>query len=85
MSELARLRWLCRRGMKELDVVMSGFLENDYSEASVQDQSHFQTLLSMQDPDLYDLLLGREPAQDPELANFLLLLRNRRIKSFEAD
>jgi antitoxin CptB len=31
MTELSRLRWLCRRGMKELDVVMSRYLEQHYA------------------------------------------------------
>ncbi|MCP4983899.1 MAG: succinate dehydrogenase assembly factor 2, partial [Gammaproteobacteria bacterium] len=33
MTEISRLRWLCRRGMKELDLVMTGYLENYYNNA----------------------------------------------------
>jgi antitoxin CptB len=76
MAELSRLRWLCRRGMKELDVVMSRYLEQHYATASGAEQAHFRALLDMPDPELYDLLLGRSETSDAELALFIQLLRN---------
>ncbi len=75
MSELSRLRWLCRRGMKELDVVMSRYLETYYADASAEQQRHFKTLLEMQDPELYNLLLGRNEAPDPALEPLIEFLR----------
>jgi antitoxin CptB len=76
MSELSRLRWLCRRGMKELDVVMSRYLEEYYESASSIDQGIFKALLEMPDPDLYKLLLGRGEENDPELVRFIDFLRH---------
>ena len=75
MSELSRLRWLCRRGMKELDVVMTGYLEQYYATASTQEQAYFKSLLEMPDPDLYGLLLGRGTIDDPGLERFVAFLR----------
>ena len=75
MAELSRLRWLCRRGMKELDVVLSRYLEQCYASASSADQAQFHALLELPDPDLYNLLLGRDTATDPERARFLQGLR----------
>ena len=75
MSEVARLRWLCRRGMKELDVVLTRYLDESYSEASVTDQRLFRRLLEMPDPDLYSLLLRRTDTDDVELGRFLQVLR----------
>ena len=76
MAELSRLRWLCRRGMKELDVVMEGYLEHHYASASSTQQGYFKALLEMPDPDLYDLLLGRSTTSDVELERFIQLLRD---------
>ena len=76
MAELSRLRWLCRRGMKELDVVMGRYLEQYYTSASSAEQAQFKALLEMPDPDLYDLLLGRSTPPDAELVRFIQLLRN---------
>ena len=75
MSEMSRLRWLCRRGMKELDVVLTRYLENTYESATTAEQIRFRDLLQMPDPDLYNLLLGRDVTDDPDLARFLQQLR----------
>ena len=76
MSEISRLRWLCRRGMKELDVVMSRYLDQYYESASSAERDLFKALLEMPDTDLYRLLLGRDESQDPDLERFLRFLRN---------
>ena len=76
MSEMSRLRWLCRRGMKELDVVLSRYLDERYTDSSDAEQALFRQLLQMQDPDLYDLLLRRTHTDDAELARFLQVLRH---------
>jgi len=75
MSELSRLRWLCRRGMKELDVVMTGYLENYYSGATESDQQSFKTLLEMQDPDLFALLVGRSESGDQNITEMVRFLK----------
>jgi succinate dehydrogenase flavin-adding protein (antitoxin of CptAB toxin-antitoxin module) len=61
--------------MKELDVVLSGYLEQYYTAASARDQAYFKALLEMPDPDLYGMLLGRSEIDDPELELFVELLR----------
>ena len=76
MSELSRLRWLCRRGMKELDVVLSRYLESGYELASPGEQQNFKSLLDMQDPDLYALIIGRSSAQDESMHQFIEQLRS---------
>jgi antitoxin CptB len=75
MSELARLRWHCRRGMKELDIVLLAYLERHYDTASAQDQRIFGELLELQDPQLYAYLLGRETPADEAVAHVVNRLR----------
>ena len=75
MSELSRLRWLCRRGMKELDVVLSTYLDGYYEAASDDEQRQFRMLLEMPDPDIYRLLLGRGQADDTETRRLVEFLR----------
>ncbi len=75
MSEIARLRWLCRRGMKELDVLMTSYLEHRYPEAPVAEQQAFESLLQMPDPDLYSLVLGRIDSDDKEIVRVVEILR----------
>lgn len=67
MSELSRLRWRCRRGMKELDVVLEGYLASRYPDAPQNEQAAFQHLLELSDPELLYRLTGRDaPADDVE-------------------
>lgn len=56
MSEKSRIRWLCRRGMKELDVLLERFLASAYDDLSEPERVAFEALLNHEDPDLYALL-----------------------------
>ncbi len=75
MTEIARLRWLCRRGMKELDVLMTHYLEHRYPEAPAAEQQAFESLLQMPDPDLYSLVLGRIDSDDKDILRVIEILR----------
>ncbi|MDJ0834547.1 MAG: succinate dehydrogenase assembly factor 2 [Gammaproteobacteria bacterium] len=75
MSEIARLRWLCRRGMKELDVLMTHYLEHHYPGATAAEQQAFEALLQMPDPDLYSLILGRSESTDEDITQLIKILR----------
>ena len=76
MSELSRLRWLCRRGMKELDLVLTGYLDRHYPDAGGNEQAGFRKLLGMQDPELYNLILGKQSTEDSEVAAVVRIIRN---------
>ena len=73
--ELGRLRWRCRRGMRELDVVLTRYLERDWPAAGAADRAAFQALLERQDPEINTLLLGGAEPQDEVLARVLECLR----------
>ena len=69
MGERSKLRWRCRRGMKELDVVLLNYLEHHYDMASPEEQRIFAELLDLPDPQLYAYLLDREIPLDPAVAH----------------
>ncbi len=50
---LGRLRWRCRRGMLELDLVLARFLEENYAGLTAQQQQEFETLLKLEDHELW--------------------------------
>ena len=66
-EELARLRWRCRRGMRELDVLLMRYVEERYAIAPAAEQGAFEQLLSLQDPDIHALLTGRVTTDDAGL------------------
>ncbi len=76
MGEESRLRWLCRRGMKELDMVMAGYLDCHYAKASEAEKNGFKVLLDMPDPDLYALLLGRQTSPDHSVESVARCIRD---------
>jgi antitoxin CptB len=57
---LAKLRWRCRRGMRELDVILERYLDQRYAEAPLAEQQAFETLLDLPDPELFAYLMRRE-------------------------
>ena len=59
-ADLGRLRWRCRRGMKELDILLTRYLDERYGEASSGEQEAFQQLLEAQDPLIFAYCLGSE-------------------------
>jgi antitoxin CptB len=67
VENLQKLAWRCRRGTKELDVLMQRFLNNYYQTASEDLQHAFERMLEMQDPELYDLLVGRKGSGDQSI------------------
>ena len=71
-----RLRWKCRRGMKELDAVLTHYLNHHFEQASAPQQRAFETLLGMQDPELYFLVLGKTTSDDPDISNVVSFLQN---------
>ena len=62
-----RLRWACRRGMLELDVLLGNFLEEAFIKLSDNEQALFIQLLDEEDQDLFLWLTDKEIAPDPSL------------------
>jgi antitoxin CptB len=59
-TEDGRLRWRCRRGMKELDILLTRYMDERFATASVEEQDAFRQLLETQDPVLFAYCLGSE-------------------------
>ncbi len=74
-ADAGRLRWRCRRGMRELDVVLVRYLERDWPTADAAERIAFRALLEWQDPEVNALLLGRREPDDEALARVLECLR----------
>jgi antitoxin CptB len=67
---LARLRWRCRRGMLENDLILARFLDRRGEALTETDAAALDRLLDLPDNDLWDLLCGRASA-DPALQPLL--------------
>ena len=58
-AEISRLRWRCRRGMRELDQLLGWYLDTRYARCDEATKIAFSTMLDQPDPDLWDWLSGR--------------------------
>ncbi len=74
-EELARLRWRCRRGMRELDELLLRFLEDEYPRASLDERDAFARILELQDPEIFGYLVGRESPAEASLRHVVARIR----------
>jgi antitoxin CptB len=73
--EVQRLRWQCRRGMLELDLLLERFLTRRYVELDLAQREAFERLLGFEDQILHDWLIGRAVPADSELSRLAELIR----------
>ncbi len=77
MKELERVRWRCRRGMLELDIVLGRFVDRRFSELDDVRRRAFDALLEVPDATLWDMIMGRGDApQTGALSDVLELIRS---------
>ena len=70
--EQSRLKWKCRRGLLELDLVLQGFIEKHLEEKEV---NALNELLDLEDNDLWDIVSGRSEAFEPKFRGIVARLR----------
>ncbi len=77
MSEKSKLLWRCRRGVKELDVLFTRFVESTYDDLSESDQAAFNKLLEIEDPEILAYMLYDDKPTDPDVAGIVEKILSR--------
>jgi antitoxin CptB len=70
-----RLRWRCRRGLLELDVVLKNFLDQGYASLTPAEQEAFDKLLAVPDNILWAYVQGSENPPEKELSQIVSKIR----------
>lgn len=65
--ERERLRWQCRRGMLELDLILQRFIAHEFGQLTERECIILKRLLSLPDDELLDYCYGRRSADDSEV------------------
>lgn len=73
MEDLRRLRWQCRRGLLELDILFTRFLNQYYQELAPPHRTDFRKLLAEPDTRLLAWIQGQETPPN-ELKNIIEIL-----------
>lgn len=79
MTQQAKLKWHCRRGMRELDLLLEEFLEYRFQALSSTDQEAFVRLLDCPNQDLMNWLIEGDNPQDEQLAGIVRKIRVRKM------
>lgn len=74
-AQAARLRWQCRRGMLELDLLLNRFLETGFAVLDDAGRADFVRLLGYQDQIIYDWLMGQAVPADAALRRLVGQIR----------
>jgi antitoxin CptB len=72
--ELKRIRWRCRRGMRELDQLMLRYLDQRWQNAPTAERNVFLQLLDCEDDKLWAWFMGRERPKDAQLETIVNLI-----------
>ena len=75
MSEMSRLRWRCRRGMRELDLLLEHFLGSGYAALDEEGRQRFEELLAEQDDALFGWFYQGEVPADHGMAQLVERIR----------
>jgi antitoxin CptB len=66
-----RIRWKCRRGMLELDILLLNFFDRHFAQLTPQEQQLFEKLLEEEDVHLFDWLMHADEPRDPALKELI--------------
>ena len=71
------LQWRCRRGTKELDVILTRYLEKKYNDLSDQELQLFDKLLDTQDTELWYWLSGKISPESDSLKQLIFKITQK--------
>ena len=75
-AAMGRLYWQCRRGMRELDLLLHGFLERGYGGLDEEGRAAFSALLDLPDSLLFEYLMGHVFPSDAAMADVVRKIRD---------
>ena len=75
-ADTERLRWRCRRGLLELDLLLEGFLARGHGQLDPDEAAAFEALLTLPDPQLLRYLLGQDTPEDQGQARVVAHIRH---------
>ena len=75
-DRVKKLRWKSRRGMKELDVLLEAFFDQQAESLLAGDWPQLEELLAREDDVLFDWISGRNLPAEPDLLKLIKTLTN---------
>lgn len=79
--EFNKLRWRCRRGMRELDQVFDDYLDQHFRKASTEHKAAFAELTNCPDPDIYAWITEREVPPEGPITDIIQVFRRHKYSA----
>ena len=79
MNNKSRLIWRCRRGMREMDILLETFIEKEYDNLTLDQQRCFENFLNETDADIYSWMTGNKNTEENSYKYFIQHLQNIQI------
>jgi antitoxin CptB len=76
-QQKAKLKWQCRRGMLELDLMLNKFFLSHLDQLNEIQLHAFEQLLTYSDPEIYCWLIGQETPFDQEILDIVALIQSQ--------
>ena len=76
-ERVKRLRWLCRRGMRELELMLEAFLRREEEALSGGHWPEFEALLACEDDRLWDWFQGTYDGDSSQFQSLIDNIRQR--------
>ncbi len=71
----SRLLWRCRRGIKEMDIILQDFINDSYDQLTEKNKNAFSKLLDEQDLDILNWIIGKDKPTDNELIEIINIIK----------
>ena len=77
--ELSKLRWRCRRGFLENDLILTRLLERRATNFTTEEHAQLLSLIALDDNDLWEIIAGRTDVFPAGAHEMVLTLRQTRV------
>ena len=77
-AEINRLQWKCRRGMREIDLLLREFSSTSFKQLAAEDLLTFDEVLDYDDQTLFDFIFKNQPLGNDSHEEFI----NKHLKQF---
>lgn len=75
-GDQSRLRWRCRRGIREMDILLQRFIDECYPALTEDEQGLFEQLLEETDLDILAWIMGKSAPDNPAYGKLIQALQN---------
>ena len=71
-TDINKIKWKCRRGLRELDLLFRQYIEDNLESLSKEDLDMFDSILDLDDQPIYDFIFKNQSLNSPDKEKFIL-------------